>query len=47
MIRVFDMVTRHTFVFKNQKDKEEFFDTWDKLVEKVEDKNGKNADKKY
>ena len=36
-IKVFDNVTKKTFVFKCQKDKEDFFDCWDKLVVGVED----------
>ena len=35
MIKVFDNVTKKTFVFKTHKDKEAFFDCWDKLVIEV------------
>lgn len=35
-ISVFDTITKKTFIFKNHKDKENFFDTWDKLVIRVE-----------
>ena len=35
-IRVFDEITEKTFIFKSDRDKEKFFDTWDELVVKVE-----------
>ena len=36
-IKVTDSITKKTFVFKSQEDKEKFFDCWDELVVRVED----------
>lgn len=35
-IRVFDEITRKTFVFKSHADKRKFFDSWDELVVEVD-----------
>lgn len=37
-MRVLDSVTGKTFVFLSQEDKKKFFDTWDKLIVEVEDR---------
>jgi len=36
-IKVVDVLTKKTFVFRNHEDKEEFFDLWDKVVLEVLD----------